>query len=398
MIKQNNFTTNNYQHKIRMLVLLSFPILMGMSIDLFAPSLPAISTSLNTTASISKMVISIYLIGYAIGNLLIGIITDGIGRKVLLRTSCVLFVIVSLLPTLIPNEYVLLGSRFCQGFLMGSMGVVTRGIFSDILPPEKLLKLGPTMGFLWGLGPIAGPIIGGFLQDAFGWKSGFYFFSIIVALLTILVFIYIPETLSKKSKLSTAKIKQDITEVITNREFMTLCIAMGIAYSLIISFNTLGPFLIQDVMGYSAAYFGKLAIFLGCAFLPAPILGRKLLDHYSVGKIFFVVIHLFIILTTIFFIISLINNSISLIIIATMAVYFTCGSIFPLSMGKGISMFRHIPGTAAAIMYFVNISITSLASFLQSYVHAHSITNILSIYLVLMFIIVGLYWYKLKDL
>ncbi|WP_371440094.1 hypothetical protein [Francisella orientalis] len=51
---------------------------------------------------------------------------------------------------------------------MGSMGVVTRDIFSDILPPEKLLKLGPTMGFLWGLGPIAGPIIGGFLQDAFG--------------------------------------------------------------------------------------------------------------------------------------------------------------------------------------------------------------------------------------
>lgn len=72
---------------------------------------------------------------------------------------------------------------------------------------------------------------------------------------------------------------------------MTLCIAMGIAYSLIISFNTLGPFLIQDVMEYSAAYFGKLAISLGCAFLPAPILGRKLLDHYSVGKIFFVVIH-----------------------------------------------------------------------------------------------------------
>ncbi|MBK2060989.1 hypothetical protein IB662_07930, partial [Francisella noatunensis] len=108
--------------------------------------------------------------------------------------------------------------------------------------------------------------------------------------------------------------------------------------------------------------------------------------------------HLFIILTAIFFIISLINNSISLIIIATMAVYFTCGSIFPLSMGKGISMFRHVPGTAAAIMYFVNISMTSLTSFLQSYVHAHNVTNIISIYLVLMFIIVGLYWYKLKDL
>lgn len=62
---------------------------------------------------------------------------------------------------------------------------------------------------------------------------------------------------------------------------------MGIAYSLIITFNTLGPFLIQDIMSYSAAYFEKLAIFLGFTFLPAPIIGCKLLDHFSVGRIFF---------------------------------------------------------------------------------------------------------------
>ena len=96
--------------------------------------------------------------------------------------------------------------------------------------------------------------------------------------------------------------------------------------------------------------------------------------------------------------ISLLTSDIALIIIATMVVYFMCSSIFPLSMGKGISMFHHISGTAAAIMYFVNISITSLTSFMQSYIHAHNITDIIIIYLVLMFIIVGLYWYKLKDL
>ena len=77
---------------------------MGMSIDLFAPSLPEMSTSLNTSASISKMVISIYLIGYALGNLVVGIITNVLGRNALLRVSCVLFVVASLLPTLISNE------------------------------------------------------------------------------------------------------------------------------------------------------------------------------------------------------------------------------------------------------------------------------------------------------
>ncbi|WP_255321866.1 hypothetical protein [Francisella halioticida] len=92
------------------------------------------------------------------------------------------------------------------------------------------------------------------------------------------------------------------------------------------------------------------------------------------------------------------QNSISLLIVATMTVYFVCGVVFPLSMGKGISMFRHISGTAAAVMYFINMAISSITSFIQGYLHTHTITNIIAIYLVLMAIIVGLYWYKLKDL
>ena len=395
------YTNNNksYQHIIRMFTLFSFIPLMGMSIDLFAPSLPGISSSLDISPAIAKMVISIYLIGYALGNFIIGILTDSLGRRSLLRLSCILFIIVSLMPTIFPNENILLISRFAQGFLMGAIGVINRGIFSDILPTEKLIKLGPTMGFLWGLGPIAGPIIGGFLQEYYGWKSGFYFFSIVSLFLTLLVFIYIPETIAKKSKLSVIKIKKDLKEVLTNKLFIALSVGMGLGYSLIISFNTLGPFLIQDIMGYSAVYFGKLAIFLGLAFLPAPIIARKMLNHYSIGKIFLVVIHSFLLFMVIFFILSLfIKISIGLLIISTMVVYFACGSIFPLSMGKGISMFKHISGTAAAIMYLINMSITSLVSFTQSYLHANNITDIISIYLILILMVVGLYWYKLKDL
>ncbi|QIW11067.1 multidrug effflux MFS transporter [Francisella sp. LA112445] len=382
-----------------MVILLSFFILMGMSIDLFAPSLPGISSSLNISSATAKMVISVYLVGYALGNFIIGIITDALGRRTLLRSSCLLFVIVSILPPLIPNEYVLLTVRCCQGLLMGSMGVLSRSIFSDILPPEKLLKLGPTLGLLWGLGPIVGPIIGGFLQEYFGWKAGFYFFTIVTFIITVLVFVYIPETIAKKTQLKISQVSKNITEVVTDAKFMTLCIVMGMAYSMIISFNTLGPFLIQDVMGYSPSFFGKLAIFLGCSFLPAPIIARKILDHYSVSKIYFMVTHFFILLMLIFFVASyFIHDSLSLLVIATMAAYFVCGAIFPLSIGKGISMFTHVSGTAAAIMYLINMTITSLVSFIQGGLHAHTVANIIAIYLVLMVIILGLYWYKLKDL
>ena len=392
-------SSNSNLYKVRMLLLLSFVPLMGMSIDLFAPSLPSLSLSLNISSSVTKLVISMFILGYAMGNFVVGLMTDALGRKSLLRISCVMFVISSTLPIFFPNEVVLIASRFLQGVFIGAIGVVNRGIFSDTLSTEKLIKLGPTMGFLWGLGPIVGPIIGGFLQHYYGWKSGFYFFSIVAGILMVLVFILIPETIEKKSKLSFSKIKKDITEVISNAEFMSLTLIMGIAYSLIISFNTLGPFLIQDVMNYSALYFGKLAIFLGLAFLPAPIICRRLLNHFPINKIFFVVIHFFMFMMLIFLITSFFYRSnIALLVAATMAVYFMCGSIFPLSMGKGISMLKHISGTAAAVMYLVNMLITCFVAFIQSYIHADNIVDILVIYVCLIFIILLIYWRKLRTI
>ncbi len=106
------------------------------------------------------------------------------------------------------------------------------------------------------------------------------------SILLILIYFNVPETIEKKSKLSVTKMKRDLKEVFLHKEFMALVITMGIAYSLIITFNTLGPFLIQGVMGHSALFFGKLSIFSGLAFLPAPILCRHLLNTYPVGKLF----------------------------------------------------------------------------------------------------------------
>ena len=381
------------------IILLSFLLLFGMIIDLFSPSLPAISSALGLSSGVTKLVISLYLLGYALGNFVVGLLTDALGRKSLLRLSCLIFVIFSLLPALIPNEYVLLLSRFGQGFFMGSMAVLNRSIFSDILPTEKLIKLGPTMGLLWGFGPIIGPVLGGYFQHYYGWKAGFYFFSIIVFILLIFIYIYIPETIEKKSKLSIKKMRKDIKEVLSNREFMVLVITMGIAYSLIITFNTLGPFLIQDVMGYSPLFFGKLAIFLGISFLPAPILTRYLLNYVSISRFLCVAIHGFLSLSLVVFLFVLhFDMSLKLLIISTAIIYFTCGSIFPISLGKGLSMFRHVSGTAAAVMYLVNMSITGLVSIIEGLVHANSVVEIVAIYICLVILIAFAYWYKLKDL
>ena len=390
-----NTSTNN---KIIMLLIIPFFTLSGTPVDLVAPSLPAISTALQVSGSITKLIMSIYILGYAFGNCTIGLLTDALGRKSLLRASCFLFAIASFIPIIFPNEIVLLTSRFFQGIFMGGVAVLCRTILSDTLPPERLLKIGPIVGFLWGLGPVIGPILGGYLQYYFNWKAGFYFFGIITMILFVATCIYIPETIEKKSKLRLSKMRVDIKEVLSSSEFMSLVMAMGFAYALILTFNTLGPFLIQNEMHYDPVFFGKLAIFLGIAFIPSPIICRYLLNYLSLGKVFSILIHSFLIITFILLILSIFfNMSLVIIVVASMVAYFICGAVAPLSLGKGLSMFKHISGTATAVMYLINCTIASLIAFGESLISIYSVSTVISVYLMLIFMIFILYRFRLHK-
>ena len=72
--------------------------------------------------------------------------------------------------------------------------------------------------------------------------------------------------------------------------------------------------------------------------------------------------------------------------------FFGAGFIFPVSMGKGIALFRHIAGTASAVMYFVNVLLTSLSSFLISFVNMQSAIPLMWIYFILTLICTVVYW------
>ncbi len=379
------------------LLLLVVPI-MGFAIDLIAPSLPAITQDLHVSASLVGELISFYVLGYGLGNFLTGFLSDAWGRKSLLRFSLLAFVLISLLPILFPSIHILLVVRFFQGMALGAVAVLIRAIFSDIVPPENLVRLGTLMGTMFGLGPVLGPVIGGYLQFYLGWEAGFYFLSGMAFLSWIFIFIMIPETHFSRHPLAIKTIRKNLGEVLSHRFFMALVFLMGLSYSLIIVFQTMGPFFIQATLNKSPIFFGHLALGLGSSFLLSTFVCRFFLKRASADRLFFVVTHLFLALSLIASILSLIfPHSLLLLTLISVAMFFFCGFMFPLSMGKGMSLFRHISGTATASMYLVNMAITSLSSFLVSFIHAKTVFPILVIYSVLLLITLGIYWRRIRP-
>lgn len=391
----NPNTLNLSRHKSQAIIwiLLCLMPIVGMAVDLVAPSLPSIVTNLHVEPAMAKNVISIYLLGYAFGNLIIGLLTDALGRQKLLRIGLVGFILASMLPVIYPQIEILLLARLLQGLTIGSIAVVARAIFSDILSPEKLIKTGVLIGSMFGLGPVIGPLIGGYLQFYFGWQACFVFFVISMLILGTIIFFVVPETISSKHELSVNKIKNDLYEILTHKKFMALVIMMGAVYSLIIAFNTVGPFLIQTKFNYSPIFFGHIALLLGIVFLFSTFICRYLLRTETVENLFLIFINSFFVFAIMSLVLEyILGNNIVLVIIASSLMFFICGFIFPMSMGKGLSLFRHIAGTATATMYFINILMTSITAFILSFISIQNAIALGFVYVVILFICVVTYW------
>jgi MFS transporter, DHA1 family, multidrug resistance protein len=382
------------ENKIQRIVwtlLFLFPI-FGMCVDLVAPSLPAISSSLHVSASTAKNVISLYLLGYAFGNFFTGFLADSWGRQKMLRVGLFGFVIASLIPVFSHSIDLLFLSRVLQGITIGAVSVLARAMFSDVLPTEKLTSLGTVIGTMWGLGPILGPVIGGYLQFYFNWQAGFVFFALISLIALIAVWIVIPETHFNRHPLKINTIKKNSREVVSHRLFMALVILMGFAYSLLIAFNTAGPFLIQSVLHHSPVFFGHVALCIGVVFLASTLTCRHLLKkHKAENLLFYAIIISFFIAALSVALSFLFEQSTLFVVIFSALMFFSCGFIFPMSMGRGLSLFRHIAGTATAYMYLIQILMTGFFSFLVSLVHVKDNTDMMVIYFLLLFSSVVVY-------
>ncbi len=408
MIRQNTYTINIFMWRDLMLtatlilsekrthllacLLLCLMPLVGMSIDLISPALPAIAKSLHISHSLAKSTIYIYLVGAIFGNFVTGFLSDAIGRQKLFRLGLMGFIVASLLPVFFPTIGVLLIARFLQGLMLGSVSVLIRAIFSDLLPHEKLVRFSMLTGTLWGLGPVLGPVIGGYLQFYFGWQACFDFFALFAFVPFILLSCLLPETHLQRHPLKLSIIKQNVAEILKNKIFLSVSAIMGLSYGLIITFHTMAPFLVQDTLGYTSIFFGHLAFLLGIGYVLSTFLGRKLYRHYPIATVLsrsilaLWCLALLMLLATYFF-----PSSISILSIASLFVFAGAGMVFPLAMSKGNTMLRHIAGAATAIMFFINIGISSLISFLVSLISAHQISSILICYVVLLSLILITY-------
>ena len=328
----------------------TIPFLLGLGIDLYTPSLPAIENYFQTGSANVQLTISFYMLAFGVGQLFLGVLSDNIGRRKIILFSGLFFTIVSFLAAFSSNIYLLIFYRFLQGLGTAGLGVVIRAVAVDRFSGIDLVKAMTYITISWALGPIIGPFIGGYLQYYFNWQANFYFFGLYGLFIFIHSFFTLQEIQFIASSSNMVEICRRIKNIVIHPVFLYGSILLGLTYALLVLFNVVGPFIIQNTLKYSAMAYGHMALLMGLGYFTGSLLNRFLIMHLQSRQIIF-----FGIISGIFtsivalFLGLLIKINLYIILIPVFIFLFLCGLIFPNMAAKVVSLFPKQAGTVNAV-------------------------------------------------
>ena len=333
------------------LLLFMTPFLMGCGIDLYIPSLPVIGAQFHVSNQLVQLTIALYMLGFGLGQAVLGVLSDLFGRKKIIIGSTISYSLMSfVIAVYSPTIFHLISERFIQGFAIGGMAVSCRAIIADCYRGLKLHKTLSLLSMGFGLGPIIGPLIGSYLQYYFDWQADFYFFALYSCFILLLILLKLPETSLNRHERHLGKIFKNIVKISLNITFITCTLWGALAYSFLVVFTAVSPFLIQNTLHYSVIDYGKIIFILGFGYFLGTFLNRFLLSYFSpMQNTAHGLIGMFLFSACLLGVTWLAPVSIMTLIIPVWCVFFFSGMVFPNSMTKIIALFSHSAGTVAAL-------------------------------------------------
>ncbi|KIO75808.1 multidrug transporter [Pedobacter lusitanus] len=260
--------------------LLAFALLplSGFATDIYIPSLPTMAGEMHASSIQVQLTLSIFLISYGVSQLFIGSVLDSFGRYKISLVSLVIFALASLVIASTHNIYLIYLMRVIHGLTVGAIIVAKRAYFVDVFSGDQLKHYLSLFSIIWSTGPIVAPFIGGYLQEAFGWESNFYFLGGFALVLVVLELIYSGETLVHFTEFRFRKIVDIYTTMIKTASFSLGIVMLGLAYCMVMIYNMTGPFIIEHHLHLSPIIAGYSSLFLGFAWMVGGFIGKATIN------------------------------------------------------------------------------------------------------------------------
>jgi DHA1 family bicyclomycin/chloramphenicol resistance-like MFS transporter len=229
-----------------------------LSIDMYLPSLPALAVSFGTTAAAAQITLTSFMLGFSLGMLVYGPLSDAYGRRPVLLGGIVLYTLASVGCALSFSIHSLVALRFLQALGAGSASVLARAIARDAHAPSDAARVLSMLAIVTSIGPLLAPLIGGQLLLLGGWRAVFVTLTVFGTLCAVTTYLRVPETWPREKRATSALGRSFaaygrlLTDPVTWGH--TLC--GGMAFASMFAYITATPFVYIDYFHVKPQHYG----------------------------------------------------------------------------------------------------------------------------------------------
>ncbi|WP_370943548.1 Bcr/CflA family multidrug efflux MFS transporter [Amycolatopsis sp. cg5] len=224
-----------------------------LSIDMYLPAFPSMTADFASTPSTLQLTLSAFIIGLAIGQVVIGPLSDALGRRRPLVAGLALYVIGSILCAFAPTAELLIAARVVQAIGAAAGIVIARATVRDLFSGIAMTKFFSMLMLVNGLAPILAPIIGGQVLRVTSWRGVFIVLVVFGAMLLTVVALAMPEPLpvEKRVPARPRAILRTYFRLLRDRTFMGYTLASGLMFAGLFAYISGSSFVLQDIYGLS---------------------------------------------------------------------------------------------------------------------------------------------------
>jgi len=361
---------------VMLMLLVAMTGVAPISLYLLVPALPKLALTFGGDISIAQMTVSLYMVGIACSQIIMGPLSDKFGRRPVLLAGLTLMVAASLGCSFAESLPQLIAARFFQA-LGGATGmVVSRAIIRDLYNRERVSSMISLVIAVMMIAQMLSPLTGGLLETAFGWRAIFYVITAASLAITIAIALALPETRGNRAQ--AAGFRGDVGTLLTSRAFIGYVLCQVLASQIIFAFAGGGPYIVVTQMGRTSAEYGAWFATTAFAYLIGNLFCVRFAPHHRLERLiwFGLALQFFGSALNLVWSITGFNQAPAWLFGTQMIVMFANAFVMSNATAGAISVRPEAAGTASGAMGFLQMGLGSLVSQFGAWLGGHFTTTL----------------------
>jgi DHA1 family bicyclomycin/chloramphenicol resistance-like MFS transporter len=365
--------------RVMLLLLVVMTGIAPISLYMLVPALPELARTFEADISIAQMTVSLYMVGLAFSQLIMGPLSDKFGRRPVLLAGLGLMVVAGIGSSFALTLPQLIAARFFQA-LGGATGMVmSRAIIRDLYPRERVGAMISLVIAVMMIAQMLSPLAGGLLETGFGWRAIFYVVTASSLVVTLAIAFLLPETKRRAtSDAASSGFISDSKVLLRSRTFIGYLLCYVVASWIIFTFAGGGPYVVVTQMGRTSAEYGAWFATSGLAYLVGNLCCVRFAPRRTIEQLiwFGLALQFGGAMLNVVWGLTGLNQNPAWLFLTHMIVMF--GNAFVMSNGAAgaLSIRPQAAGTASGMMGFLQMGLGSLCSQFGAYLGGHFATPV----------------------